>query len=104
MENNLSAEEFVRVYDAPDQSSAELVCATLQAEGIRAIVQNQYGGPAAGILPHLGTSYSRGVLVPAAEADTARILLSASQMSEEELAEQVDADTMTLEEAEARVK
>ncbi len=97
-------EALVRVYDAPDQTTAELVCATLQAAGMRAVVQNQYVGPAAGMMPHLGITDSRGVLVPASEADAARALLAAQEPTEEELAAEVEADTMTLEEAEARVK
>ena len=32
---------LVLVYDAPDQATAELVCATLQSAGMQAFVQNQ---------------------------------------------------------------
>ncbi|HLK56074.1 MAG TPA: DUF2007 domain-containing protein [Chthonomonadaceae bacterium] len=97
-------EELVLVYDAPTQGQAELVCASLQSAGIRAVVQNQYVGPAAGMLPYLGLSDSRGVLVPASEVETARLLLAAQQPTEEELAEEAEADPLTLEEAEARLK
>ena len=99
-----TGEALVLVYDAPDQTTAELVCATLQAAGMRAVVQNQYAGPAAGMLPYLGLAYSRGVLVPASEAEAARALLAAQEPTEEEFEAEVEADTMTLEEAEAHVK
>ena len=102
--NRDAGEALVLVYDAPDQTTAELVCATLQAANLRAVVQNQYVGPAAGMLSYLGNTYSRGVLVPASEADTAHALLAAQEPTEEELAAEVEAGTMTLEEAEARVK
>ena len=98
------SEALVPVYDAPDQGTAELVCATLQAAGIRAVARHQYTGPAAGMLSYLGLTYSRGVLVPASEAEAARALLAAQEPTEEELAAEVEADTMTLEEAEAHVK
>lgn len=97
-------EAFVLVYDAPDQATSELVCASLQSAGMRAVVQNQYVGPAAGMLPYLGLTDSRGVLVPASQAEAARALLAGQEPTEEELAAEAEADTMTLEEAEARVK
>jgi hypothetical protein len=99
-----TGEALVLVYDAPDQTTAELVCATLQAEGMQAVVQNQYVGPAAGMLPYLGLAYSRGVLVPVSEADAALALLAAQELTEEELAAEIEADPMTLAEAEERVK
>jgi hypothetical protein len=98
------AQDMVLVYDAPDQATAELVCASLQSAGIGAVVQNQYAGPGAGMMPHLGLSDSRGVLVPTSDADAARSLLAAVEPTEEELAAEADADTTTLEEAEARVR
>jgi hypothetical protein len=97
-------EALVLVYDAPDQTTSELVCASLQSSGIRAVVQNKYVGGAAGMLNYLGLTDSRGVLVPASEADAARALLADQQPTEDELAAEAEADTMTLEEAEARVK
>lgn len=97
-------EAFVLVYDAPDQVTSEVVCATLQAAGIHAIVQNQHAGPAAGMLPYLGLGFHRGVLVPASEINAARVLLAAQELTEEELAAEMEADTMSLEEAEERVK
>ena len=102
--NSNTEEAFVLVYDAPDQATSELVCASLQSAGIRAVVQSKYVGGAAGMLPYLGLADSRGVLVPASEADAARVLLADQQPTEDELAAEAEADTMTLEEAEARVK
>jgi hypothetical protein len=102
--NMNTGEALVLVYDAPDQTTAELVCATLQAAGMQAVVPHRYMGPAAGMLPYLGLTYRRGVLVPASEADASRALLAAQELTEEELAAEVEADTMTLEEAEAHVK
>jgi hypothetical protein len=97
-------EEFVLVYDAPDQATSELVCATLQAEGIRAFVQNQYTGPAAGWLNYLGKSFAQGVVVPASEADAAQAVLAAQEPTEEEILAAFEADGMTIEEAEEQVK
>ena len=48
--NSNTVEAFVLVYDAPDQVTSELVCASLQPAGIRAVVQNRYVGGAAGML------------------------------------------------------
>ncbi len=102
--NTDAPEALVLVFDAPDQGTAELVCATLQSAGMRAMVQNQYLGPAAGMLPHLGIAGGRGVLVPASEADAARALIAAQEPTEEELAAEAEAAAMTLEEAEAQVR
>jgi hypothetical protein len=97
-------EQYALVYDAPDQATAEMVCATLLAQGLRAVVQNEHRGPAAGWLNYLGTSYGRGVLVPVSEADAAQAILAAQEPTEEEIIEAMEADGTTIEEAEARVK
>jgi len=102
--NENTEEAFVLVYDAPDQPTSELVCASLQSAGIRAVVQNKYVGGAAGMLPYLGLADGRGVLVPESEAASARALLADQELTEDELAAEAEADTMTIEEAEARVK
>ncbi len=99
-----SRDPLILVYDAPNQVTAELVCATLQASGLQAVVQNQYTGPAAGWLTYLSNTNSRGVLVPTSEADAARMVLDARQPTDEELAAEIDADPLTIEEAEAQVK
>lgn len=97
-------EELVLVFDAPNQVTAELVCSTLQAGGIRAVLRNPYAAPAAGWMTYLVIRCSPGVLVPACEADAARSLLAAQEPTEEELSAEVEANTMTLEEAEDQVK
>ena len=97
-------EDLVKVYDAFDQSTAEAVCATLQAAGIRAILSSGWAGPATAAMPNLGVANARGVLVAASDAPAARALLDAQQPSEEELAAEEEADPTTLEEAEARLK
>ena len=56
------------------------------------------------MLPYLGLADGRGVLVPESEAASARALLADQELTEDELAAEAEADTMTLEEAEARVK
>lgn len=106
MDNNAvdTDEEFVLVYDAPDQATAELVCATLQASDIQAFVQNPYASPAAGWLPHLAGNMARGVVVRASEADAARAVLAVQEPTEEEVVAQFETDATTIEEAEARVK
>jgi hypothetical protein len=98
------AEEFVLIYDAPTQTASELVCAALQAAGIRAVVQNEHRGPAAGWLNHLGNSYNRGVLVPTAEAEAARAVLEAQAPSDEEIGAALELEATSTEEAEARVR
>ena len=103
-ENDQKEEALVLVHDARDQPAAELVCATLQSAGLRAVVQNPYHAPAAGWLSYLGLPGSRGVLVPVSEADAARDLLASAGPTDEELAAEAEADTTTIEEAEARVK
>jgi hypothetical protein len=97
-------EDLVRVYDAPDQTTAEIVCATLQAAGIHAVLQNESRGPASGFLHHLALADARGVLVARADLAAATSVLQAQELTEEELAAEVDADSTSLEEAEARVR
>lgn len=97
-------EEHIAVYDAPDQSTAELVVATLKAAGIAAVLPHQNIGPASGVLPHLGLAWSRNVLVPASQAEAALEVLATLAPTDAELEAEFEADTMTLEEAEARVK
>lgn len=95
---------LVLVFDAPDQATAELVCATLQAAGIHAVLQNQHSGPASGWLNYLGANYGRGVLVPHSQADAARSLLVEQAPTEEEIAAAAAADTTTTEEAEENLR
>jgi Putative prokaryotic signal transducing protein len=102
--NESAHEDLVLIFDAPDQTTAEVVCATLQAAGIHAILQNENQGPASGMLPYMGLADARGVLVAREDAEAATALLQAQEPTEEELTAEVDADPTSLEEAEARVK
>ncbi len=96
--------ELVLIYDAPDQTTAEIVCATLHAAGIQAVIQSQYRAPAAGLMTYLGQSEPRGVLVAASDVLPARTILEAPSPTEEELTAEQEANPLTLAEAEARVK
>ena len=102
--NSDTPEAFVVIYDAPDQTTAEVVCATLQSAGISAVLQHQYYGPATGMLAFFIPTTNHGVLAPASQADAAREVLAAREPTEEELEAEFEADTMTIEEAEERVK
>lgn len=95
---------LVLAYDAPDQTTAEVVCASLQAAGITAFVQNESRGPASGMLPYLGQTAARGVLVPEQELAAALALLETQTPTEEELIALMEADETSLAEAEARVR
>ncbi|MCS6776118.1 MAG: hypothetical protein RMJ43_08705 [Chloroherpetonaceae bacterium] len=99
-----SPRRFVTIYNAPDQQTAETVVATLQSAGVPARLQHETLGPGAGMLPHLGIAWDRGVLVPQEYAEQARVLLQASPPDEEELAQEEQENPVTLEEAEARVR
>ncbi len=97
-------EEMILIYEAPNQTTAELVCATLKAAGIEAAVPHETLGPAAGMLPHFGWAWSRGVAVPVSQEEAARAILQAAMPTEAELTAEEEADDLTLEEAEARVR
>ena len=103
MENDAvdTEEEYVLVFDAPDQVTAELVFATLQAAGLRAVLQNEFNGPAAGWLTYMGSNYSKGVGVPASEVAAAQSILAAQEPTEDEILAEMEMDGITLEEAEA---
>ncbi len=97
-------EEMVLVYDAPDQVTAEVICATLEAAGITAVIPHTTIGPGSGLLPHLGLAWSRSVTVPASQVEAAQAILQAHFPSDAELTAEEEADSLTLEEAEARVR
>lgn len=94
----------VVVYHATDLEDAKVVCATLEAAGIPTALENPDPGPASGMLPHLGISWMHDVYVSASNVEAARAILNAPPPTEEELIAEEEADMMTLEEAEARVK
>jgi hypothetical protein len=104
MDNLTGRHDLVLIYDAPDQTTAEIVCATLQAAGIEAVVQHQHRGPASGMLPYLGLADSRGVLVSESDEGAAHALLQALEPTEEELAAEAEDDETTLEQAEAAAR
>jgi hypothetical protein len=95
---------FVPIYDSPDFETAEIVCATLAAQGIHAVMQNPTPGPASNALPFLGNTWSHGVYVAPEDAEVARALLLEPAPSEDELAAEQAADPTTLEEAEKNVR
>jgi len=97
-------EEMVSIYDAPDQFTAELICATLEAAGIEATIPHLTIGPASGLFPHLGLGWSREVSVPASQVEAARAVLQAELPPEAELIAEQEVDTLTLEEAEERIR
>ena len=97
-------EEMVSIYDAPDQVTAELIWATLKEAGIEAIIPHTTIGPASGLLPPLGLAWSRDVSVPASQVEAARAVLDAELPREAELIAEEEADSLTLEEAEERVR
>ncbi len=102
--NNDIEEAMVLVYDAPDQTTAEVVCATLQSAGIGAVLQHQYYGPATGMLTFFIPTTNHGVLAPASQAEAAREVMAAREPTDAELEAEFEADTTTIEEAEGRVK
>jgi hypothetical protein len=97
-------ENYVLIANAPDQQTAELIAATLDAAGIPTLLQHDALGPAEGMLPHLGLAWNRGVAVPAEREQEARALLQSLEPTEAELIAEEEADPTTLEEAEARVR
>lgn len=101
---NILPDDYVPVYDSPDYETGEVICATLAAQGLHAVMQNPTLGPAANVYPALGLTWSHAVYVPPDEVEAARSILSAQQPTEEELAAEQAADPTTLEEAEANIK
>jgi hypothetical protein len=97
-------DNYVFVANAPDQQTAEMIVATLEAAGIEAILQHESIGPAEGLMPYLGLDWNRGVAVPVEQEAEARAILEASAPTEEELIAEEAEDPVTLEEAEARVR
>ena len=98
------AENNREIANAPDQQTAEMIVATLEAAGIPALLQHDTIGPAEGLLPHLGLAWNRGVAVPADREQEALALLQSIEASEDELVAEEEDDPTTLEEAEARVR
>ena len=101
---NALPDDYVLVFDSPDYETGEIVCATLAAQGIHAIMKHPQLGPAGGLLPPLGINWSHAIYVAPADLGTARQMLAAQEPSEAELAAEQAADPTTIEEAERRVR
>lgn len=103
-------ENTVLVANAPDQQTAEIIVATLEAAGIPAFfLHDDTGavfmiGPAEGMLPPYGLNWNLDIAVPADREQEALALLQAAGPTEEELIAEEEADPTTLEEAERRVR
>jgi hypothetical protein len=95
----------VLIFEAVSSEEADVVLATLQAEGIMAVLQSADVNPVLGSLhsPNRDTA-ALGIYVPPSQAEAARAILSAPAPTEEELARAAEADPRTLEQAEADVK
>lgn len=95
--------EPVLVFQASTQEEAEVVRATIEAAGIHAFLDQVAPDPVVGAVdPALGLAWRRGVYVSPANADEARALVDSITPSDEELDAEEQADTTTLQEAEAR--
>lgn len=97
-------EDLVLVHSAPNDESARIVKAALEAAGILAWLQHPDGLPGAGLLPHLAVGWSYGVLVHQNDKERADEVLVGSMPTEEELIAEEEADPTSLEEAEKRLK
>jgi hypothetical protein len=87
-------EELALVFDAPNHTTAQLVCSSLRAAGLRSVLLNEHSSPAAGWLNYLGNAYSHGVLVPASEVEAARSILD-EERTEEEITAAVDTESIS---------
>ncbi len=97
-------DDYVLAYDAPDYETGEIVCATLIAEGLHAMLANPELGPGASAIPSIGLTWSHAVYVPPDELEAALKILSTPPPTEEELAAEQAADPTTLEQAEMNVR
>lgn len=99
-----SHDNLVLVHSAPDDESARIVQAALEAAGVPAWLQHPEGAPASGTMPYLAVGWSYGVLVAAGDEAEARTILANAMPTEEELIAEEEADPTTLAEAEARIR
>ncbi len=97
-------DDYVLAYDAPDYETGEIVCATLIAEGINAVLANPELGPGSNALPALGNTWSHAVFVAPGDLEAATRILATPPPTEEELAAEQAADPTTLEQAEKNVR
>jgi len=95
--------EPVLIYEPSSQAEAEVVYATLVAAGIKAFLDHPDASPVLGSVDtRLGSSWRRGLFVFANEADAARLILADRSVGDEALQLEEEADTSTMEQAEAR--
>ncbi len=93
------------VFQATTVEETEVVLATLKASGIEARLLHNSNLQIMGAVDNLiDTEWRNGVYVPAADAASARAILSAEMPTVEELTAEEEADPLTLEEAEAQTK
>ena len=102
--SNALPDDYVMVFDSPDYEIGEVVCATLAAQGIHAVMKHPLVGLAGGMLPPIGNNLSHAIYVSPADFEVARQLLAEQQPTEEELAAEQAADTTTLEDAERNIR
>lgn len=93
-------DDYVLAFDAPDFETGEIVCATLIAEGLHAVMANPELGPGDNAIPALGQTWTHSVYVAPADLEAALRILATPPPSEEELAAEQAADPTTLEQAE----
>ncbi len=97
--------EPVLLLNAGTFEEAEIVRLTLEAEGIPALLQNPDASAGTGMLGDSVNDFAaNGVFVAPSDLARAQAVLNAAAPTEAELTAVEEADPMTLEEAEARVK
>ncbi len=97
--------EPVLIYDGPSYEAAEVVRATLEASGIRAVLDNPGATAGTGMLAeNVGDFWRNAVFVAPEDADAARAVLAATPLSEAVVTAEEEADSTTLEQAEDRAR
>lgn len=92
----------VLVVVVSSHEESEVVCATLAAAGIPALVQSPTSRDGLPLYEMEPTVY--GIFVSPSDLEAARALVFAPEPTEEDLAAEEEADPTTLEQAEARLK
>jgi len=95
----------IPVFTAATNEEAVVVCATLRAAGIAAVLQSDGLDPVMGGLDSTTRdTAAMDIYVPPSQAEVAYAILAAQAPTEEELTAEEEADPTTLEEAEREVK
>ena len=98
-------EQPVLVFSPKTQEEADIVRATLEAEGIPAFLRNPNTQAGMSIVAeNVDTNWVNGIYVSTSYAEAAQALLNAPMPTEAELTAEEEADPTTLAEAEAAVK